>query len=194
MSFTRIKTVSIKNFRSFSNEGFEVVNFPEINQPISIVGYNNSGKSHLIYAILKTCGLQKKYRESFDIEDFYFQKTDNNAEIKVEFSQAINIPTIYQNDKECRGAHLEIKEDENGIINGFAHAIDNEGNTIIKQERIKGRGLPVLMSSLKDRLNIIYIDFRELEKQLLNDATRNPRPSDRGMKRPFTQWSDLATL
>ncbi|NCQ56183.1 AAA family ATPase, partial [Candidatus Parcubacteria bacterium] len=70
MSFTRIKTVSIKNFRSFSNEGFEVVNFPEINQPISIVGYNNSGKSHLIYAILKTCGLQKKYRESFDIEDF----------------------------------------------------------------------------------------------------------------------------
>ena len=168
MSFARIKKVSIKNFRSFSNEDFEIVNFPIINQPISIVGYNNSGKSHFIYAILKACGLQKKYRESFDIEDFYFQKTENNAEIKVEFTQPIHIPTIYQKDKECHGAHLEIKEDENGIINGFAHAIDNEGKPIIKQERIKGRGLPVLMSSLKDSLNIIYIDFRELEKQLLN--------------------------
>ncbi len=170
MSFPRIKKVSIKNFRSFSNNNFEVIKFPEINQPFSIVGYNNSGKTHLIHAILRACGLQTKYREFFDIEDFYFQNTEDKAEIKVDFSQSLSIPTIYQTNKECYGAHLEIKKDENGIINGFSHAVDDSGETIIKQERIRSRGLPVLMGSIKDRLNIIYIDFRELEKHLLNKS------------------------
>ncbi|MEW6408145.1 MAG: AAA family ATPase [Patescibacteria group bacterium] len=170
MSFPRIKSVSIKNFRSFSNDDFEVVKFPEVDLPISIVGYNNSGKTHFIHAILRACGMQTKYKESFDEEDFYFQNTGDKAEIKIEFSQSFKVSTIYQVDKECHGAHLEIKEDENGTINGFAHAVDAEGKTIIKQERIKGRGLPVLMSSLKDKLNVIYIDFRELEKHLLNKS------------------------
>ncbi len=161
----RIKTLTIKNFRSFDENGVSV-SFPEIDVPISIVGHNNSGKSNLISAILYTCGF-REYGYKYSIDDFYCHKTDTDAEVTLTFSEPIKIPTIYgaNKDKECLGAQLSLRADGDEII-GFSYALDYDNKQIRAQEQLRARSLPLLINKYKDYINLFYIDFRDLDKYL----------------------------
>lgn len=57
MSFIRLESIEIENFRSFKEK--TRIEFPEsnYNKPISIIGYNNSGKTNLMNAILYGVGI-----------------------------------------------------------------------------------------------------------------------------------------
>lgn len=71
MSKIRIKSIKIKNYRSFGNELQEFY-FPDEThkKPVAIVGYNNAGKTTLINAI--KYGLYEAVREdTFELKDFH---------------------------------------------------------------------------------------------------------------------------
>ena len=76
MSNIHINSIFIQNYRSFG-EG-ELIIFPDesYRKPVAIVGYNNSGKTNLLNAIL--FGITEKYvnNNTFTLDDFH------NREIK----------------------------------------------------------------------------------------------------------------
>lgn len=67
----------IENHRSFNER--VVFNFPnkEYLKPISIIGYNNSGKTNMLNAILYTIGYKYTTKETFSINDFYNLQIEN---------------------------------------------------------------------------------------------------------------------
>ncbi len=81
MSKIRINSISIKNYRSFGNtegkDGFQTFNFPQNNKPTAIVGYNNSGKTNLMNAIVYGIGEKWVSKDTFDLSDFHNKKIEN---------------------------------------------------------------------------------------------------------------------
>lgn len=80
MGHIRLKGIRIKNYRSFGEQQDFV--FPNSNykKPIAIIGYNNSGKSNLLNAILY--GLQVNFvgKDTFSINDFHNRNVHNIPE------------------------------------------------------------------------------------------------------------------
>jgi predicted ATP-dependent endonuclease of OLD family len=161
----RIEKVKIDNYRSFGNQVVEII-FPDIEQPVSIIGYNNSGKSNIIRGILCACG-QKPYGYNYCIDDFHNQ-SEEDIEILVEFDRAFGISTIYGKDKDkyCKGVLLSIKRKDLDV-SGFSYCLDQELEIIREQEHLRGRSLPTLINKYKDQIKLIYIDPKNLNKHLI---------------------------
>src|SRR3989338_2432584 len=106
MSKIRINTISVKNYRSFGNEEQTFV-FPNesYKKPVAIVGYNNSGKTNLMNAILY--GLQFNFvsKDTFSIDDFHNRNIDNKPEILLEVDSSEE--TKFDGDKKAimKGFH-----------------------------------------------------------------------------------------
>lgn len=83
MSKIRIKGIRIENYRSFKDE--ITIRFPdeEYKKPVAIVGYNNSGKTNLMNALLY--GITEKYvtKDTFTINDFHNRSISNVPQIMV---------------------------------------------------------------------------------------------------------------
>jgi putative ATP-dependent endonuclease of OLD family len=81
MSEIRINTISIENYRSFKER--QVFKFPDKDylKPISIIGYNNSGKTNLMNSILYGIGNKYTTKDTFTINDFYNRDINNIPEI-----------------------------------------------------------------------------------------------------------------
>ena len=81
MSNIRIKSISIKNYRSFG-EGQDF-SFPSIDysKPTAIVGYNNSGKTNLMSAILYGIGEKFISEKTFEKIDLHNLDINNQIEI-----------------------------------------------------------------------------------------------------------------
>ncbi|QOR34830.1 AAA family ATPase [Clostridium sp. 'deep sea'] len=71
MSKIRINGIQVKNYRSFGD--IKSIIFPDDNykKPISIVGYNNSGKTNLLNAILYGITAKHINKNTFTIDDFH---------------------------------------------------------------------------------------------------------------------------
>jgi len=71
MKYIRLKGIRIKNYRSFGEQQDFIFPNSDYKKPISIIGYNNSGKSNLLNAILY--GLQVNFvgKDTFTINDFH---------------------------------------------------------------------------------------------------------------------------
>lgn len=84
MSKIRIKSIKVKNYRSFGEE--QVFEFPgeDYEKPVSIVGYNNSGKTNLMNAILYSIGQSFVSKETFQLNDFHNKQIENIPEIVTE--------------------------------------------------------------------------------------------------------------
>jgi len=82
MSEIRLQKIKVKNYRSFKEE--QTFDFPEngYNKPISIIGYNNSGKTNLMNAILYGIGEKFVNAQTFEKTDLHNLDTDNQIEIK----------------------------------------------------------------------------------------------------------------
>ena len=84
MKFIRLKGIRIKNYRSFGEQQDFVFPNSDYKKPISIIGYNNSGKSNLLNAILY--GLQVNFvgKDTFTINDFHNRNILNVPEFTLE--------------------------------------------------------------------------------------------------------------
>ena len=82
MSKIRIAKLRIKNYRSFKES--QTFDFPDENylKPISIVGYNNSGKTNMMNAILYGIGEKYLTAKTFELLDLHNLDTENHIEIK----------------------------------------------------------------------------------------------------------------
>lgn len=102
MSYVRIKSIKIKNYRSFWPTE-QIINFPNENydKPISIIWYNNCGKSNLMNAILYWIGQKFVNQQSLELNDFHNRERDNIPYIETNISAS----TIVQNGKSINWAH-----------------------------------------------------------------------------------------
>ncbi len=161
----RIKTLAIKNYRSFNNDGC-VINLPDIPHPIAITGYNNCGKTNVLEAMRLVCG-DKDYGQKFSKDDHHNQDVSEKIQIDSQFSHPIGIPSIYKNDtsdKLCCGARYEVAINSEYTIRHYALGAD--GKILVKQEKMGERSLPVQFPPYKNKLNFFYINSRNLEKHL----------------------------
>ncbi|MCF7807219.1 MAG: AAA family ATPase [Candidatus Marinimicrobia bacterium] len=131
----RIEKLTIQNFRSFSNNPVDVV-FPKISFPISIVGYNNSGKSNLLDAIAYGLNSKSTSYASFDVDDFHNHQIENDFMIDVEISPPIQVPTLYNQFREISKFNLKVKSEE-GVIDSQHYCVDAEGTPIFTPMTIK---------------------------------------------------------
>lgn len=161
MSNIHINGISIKNYRSFGEE--KVIIFPDesYRKPVAIVGYNNSGKTNLLNAIL--FGITEKYvnKNTFTLDDFH------NRDIK-------NIPQIYTHivasseqkkdggTANLSGYHLlEIIIDENEI----------ESAKIISYKYAEGEEKNYQAFGAAKYYKIFYINFHEIKKEISTQKT-----------------------
>jgi predicted ATP-dependent endonuclease of OLD family len=80
MSFIKIKSLKIKNYRSFGNEPqeFDFTKATDKNLPLAIVGYNNAGKTNLMNSILYGVGYNFIAENTFEKRDLFDLKYTNN--------------------------------------------------------------------------------------------------------------------
>lgn len=82
MKFIKIKSLKIKNYRSFWDD--QIFNFPEnYNKPIVIIGYNNAGKTNLMNAILYWVWEKYVREDCFEKSDLHNLNYNNPINIKI---------------------------------------------------------------------------------------------------------------
>lgn len=82
MSVIKIKSLTIKNYRSFWEE--QIFNFPEnYNKPIAIIGYNNAGKTNLMNAILYWVWEKYVREDCFEKSDLHNLNYNNSININI---------------------------------------------------------------------------------------------------------------
>jgi len=116
-----LTSITIENYRSIGENPITIT-FPE-NQPIIIIGENNSGKTNIIRAIDILFGeWHPKYKE-FEDHDYFGRNGENKIIIKAEVSGFQN--RLGRNGEyTCTGFNLEVQK---GVHNKFV-AIQSDGN------------------------------------------------------------------
>jgi len=84
----RLKSISIENYRSIGGDPL-IINFPE-NQPVILIGENNSGKTNIIRAIDILFGEWHPKYKDFEDHDYFGRKGENKIVIKADVSEFQN--------------------------------------------------------------------------------------------------------
>lgn len=118
MAKVRIKSIKVKNYRSFWPTEQEFI-FPDENfkRPIAIIGYNNCGKTNLMNSILFWIGQKFLREDTFDLNDFHNRDWNNIPYIETN----IQADVVWHNDRwydiTMNGIHkTSIKVQSNQII------------------------------------------------------------------------------
>ncbi|WP_338553722.1 AAA family ATPase [Paenibacillus sp. KS-LC4] len=161
MSYIRIKRIGVKNYRSFNEE--VNVSFPDGNykKPVAIVGYNNSGKTNFLNAILY--GITEKYitKDTFTINDFHNRNYENVPQISTEIKSSIEVK-VDGNPAELSGYHfLEITLDGIEIESAKILSYKNLGKTDRNRDA----------SGASKYFKIFYVNFHEVKKELATKKT-----------------------
>lgn len=90
MTKVRIKSIKVKNYRSFWPTEQEFI-FPDENfkRPIAIIGYNNCGKTNLMNLLLYATQVSYLWKDSIEIDDFHNREIDNKPEFLVELDSSV---------------------------------------------------------------------------------------------------------
>ena len=118
----RLKSITIENYRSIGEDPI-TINFPE-NQPVILIGENNSGKTNIVRAIDILFGeWHPKYKE-FEDHDYFGRKGENKIVIKANVSEFQN-RLGKSGEYTCAGFKLEVKK---GSQNNFVAIQMEDGN------------------------------------------------------------------
>jgi len=116
----KLKSITIENFRSIGENPISIV-FPE-NQPVILIGENNSGKTNIIRAIDILFGeWHPKYKE-FEDHDYFGRNGENKIVIKADVSEFQN---RLGREFTCGGFKLEVQK---GVHNKFVAIQYEDGN------------------------------------------------------------------
>lgn len=133
MAKVRIKSIKVKNYRSFWPTEQEFI-FPDENfkRPIAIIWYNNCGKSNLMNLLLYATQVNYLWKDSIAINDFHNRDINNKPYFLVELDGSIERK---YDGKEAilKGFHqLSIQVDgeeiEGSTINSFKNHILEDAN------------------------------------------------------------------
>jgi putative ATP-dependent endonuclease of OLD family len=117
----RLESITIENYRSIGKDSF-TIKFPE-NQPVILIGENNSGKTNIIRAIDILFGERHPKYIEFDDHDYFGRKGESKIVIKADVSGFQN-KLGRSGEYTCAGFKLEVKK---GSQNNFV-AIQDDGN------------------------------------------------------------------
>lgn len=114
MAKIRIKSIKVKNYRSFWPTEQDFI-FPDENfkRPVAIIGYNNCGKTNLMNSILFWIGQKFLREDTFDLNDFHNRDWNNIPYIETN----IQADVIWHNNWWMNGIHkTSITVQSNQII------------------------------------------------------------------------------
>lgn len=161
MSYIRIKSISVENYRSFGTR--QTIHFPDQNhkKPVAIVGYNNSGKTNFLNAILYGIKEKNVNKDTFTINDFHNRDYNNRPLIETEIESSIEVKGD-GNQAELKGFHsLRISVVDNEIeYAGFRSFRDKEKLT---------KNLDA--SGAAKYFRIFYVNFHDVKKELSTKKT-----------------------
>ena len=151
MSYIRLRTLSIENYRSFGDiQEFE---FPssEYNKPISIIGYNNAGKSNFLTSILYGIGEKFISAKTFELIDLHNLDILNHVHFRT---------TIEANDF--------------APVNQYGYRQTIAGNyhisTSIENNELKSNCEPSFFGKNK-HYGIFYINFHNIKEEISTQRT-----------------------
>ncbi len=171
MSKIRITSIEIENYRSFGER--QIFEFPNENykKPVSIVGYNNSGKTNLMNCILYALNINFVSKDTFSIDDFHNRNINNVPEFILKAESSTETKFDGEKQANLSGFHrLKI----------FIDVHEIEGSKI---ESLKGlEKISGYKGEEKDDLNyqafganryfeIFYINFHEIKKEISTKKT-----------------------
>jgi putative ATP-dependent endonuclease of OLD family len=160
MSEIRIKKLKVANYRSFKDEIVFEFPYQDYLKPISIIGYNNSGKTNLMNSILYSTGYKYTTKDTFTINDFYNRNIDNVPNIGILLESSI------ENKFDGKQANLngfqilEIKIDGIEIEGAKFKSLDSTG----QYENWQAFG------ALK-YFNVFYINFHNIKEEIKTKKT-----------------------
>lgn len=160
MSYIRINSLELENYRSFKDR--IKIEFPDKNykKPISIIGYNNAGKTNLMNAILYAIGFKYVNENTFELKDIYNLNRQNKLLIKSNIDSSY-YKNPWGNDQGAKGEYSIIaKYDlEKGVITN-RESVDN------------GWGNPKSsLYNIEKEYNVFYINFHEIKDEINTKKT-----------------------
>lgn len=143
MSEIRLSKLKITNYRSFKITQTFVFPPATYLKPISIIGYNNSGKTTMMNAILYGIGERFINEKTFEVQDLHSLDLDNQIEIKTRI-----IASEYQNAYGSQSI---------------------SGDYIIKSELVENEIKSTVSPSFfgkKKYYNIFYLNFHNIKDEI----------------------------
>ena len=170
MSEIRINSIAVENYRSFK-ERQEFV-FPDENykKPVAIVGYNNSGKTNLLNAILYSLQVNYVSKDTFSIDDFHNRNIDNipffmlnatsSTEPKFDGEKRANLSgyhrlKIYTDGDEIEGSKIESLNSLNQVYRAGEYRDDTNWDAF----------------GATRYFNIFYINFHNIKEEIATERT-----------------------
>lgn len=161
MSYIRIKSISVENYRSFGKR--QTIQFPDQShkKPVAIVGYNNSGKTNFLNAILYGITEKNVNKDTFTINDFHNRDYNNKPFIETEIESSIEVKGD-GNEAELKGFHsLSISVVDNEIEDAKIRSFRD------KEQQSKNS----YASGAAKYFRIFYVNFHDVKKELSTKKT-----------------------
>ncbi len=150
MSKIRLQKLAVANYRSFgASQVFEFPNSDYL-KPVSIIGYNNSGKTNLMNAILYGIGEKFVNANTFEKSDLHKLNLDNQIEIKTRI-EATDYGQNYRGEPQT--------------IDGL-HTI----TTVLDDGEIKSSVSPSFFGANK-HYSVFYINFHNIKEEISTRKT-----------------------
>jgi putative ATP-dependent endonuclease of the OLD family len=161
--FIKIKSLKIRNYRSFGNKE-QVFDFDpklgenESKKPIAIVGYNNAGKINLMNAILYGIGHKYISEKTFERNDLFNLEYQNQIEINSEID----------------GSEYKCKKYWNKEIGDLSEEKSIRGNYTIKtnyeNDQLFSECSPSFFGT-SNHYQIFYINFHKIKDEISTQKT-----------------------
>lgn len=161
MSYIRIKSISVENYRSFGTR--QTIHFPDQNhkKPVAIVGYNNSGKTNFLNAILYGIKEKNVNKDTFTINDFHNRDYNNRPFIETEIESSIEVKGD-GNQAELKGFHsLRISVVDNEIEYAGVRSFRDKAQLTKNPDA----------SGAAKYFRIFYVNFHDVKKELSTKKT-----------------------
>lgn len=160
MAKIRIKSIKVKNYRSFWPTEQEFV-FPDENfkRPVAIIGYNNCGKTNLMN-VLKYWLYESVREETFELKDFHQISRKNPPFIELEFVWVgLDDEKIHDNISYKNTVKINVTNKTIISVDDYCNASFYQGKYFSKKWSIK-QGAP-----------IYYINFHNIKEEISTQKT-----------------------
>jgi putative ATP-dependent endonuclease of the OLD family len=161
MSKIRIKSLAIKNYRSFRElQRFE---FTDEKVPVAIVGYNNAGKTNLLNCIVHALQIKYVSNDTFTLDDFHNKDIKNIPSFTLEVSSSEEDKIDGQKKARLEGFHrLQIFMDGNNIEGAKIQSL----NSLNKRDRDDKDDENFQAFGATRYFNIFYINFHQIKEEI----------------------------
>lgn len=171
MSKIRINSISVKNYRSFGEQQNFVFPPSDYKKPVAIVGYNNSGKTNLMNAILYGLNYNFVSKDTFALNDFHNRKIENepylllnassSSEQKFDGEKRANLTgyhrlKIFVDGDEIEGSKIESLKSLDPVTRYNGDVVDDTNWDAFGATRY---------------FNIFFINFHNIKEEIVTNKT-----------------------